>query len=503
MRSSLRSMLVAIALGAGVLLPIGLGCQSTKPAQERDVARSGERYFPTGDRATSSVVLRQFTPREIRVGQEYDSTIEVENLTSGMLQNVSVNLENMSNVQLVSSAPMAMRGEEGDLSWLIAELPAKGTRTIKMRAKPTTPGIASNCLSVSFANILCASSTVVQPALVLEKRATPELCGTCEEIKLTYIVRNTGTGVAERVTIKDTLPAGLLAVDGRSTIELDAGDLAAGAEKTFTVETNAAKRGRYSSSATATSIGGLTARSADPATVVKQPVFAFSCDANNRVYLGRDLDYRITVRNIGDCAADNTTIRAELPAGASYLSADNSGRLEGRAALWNISSLPAGQAVTVTMRIRPAGVGVARVEATANAACAASVSTTCATTVEGVPAILLEVIDTVDPVAVGTETVFVVTATNQGSSDDTNVKVVATLPPTMEFISGSGATPVTAVGQTVTLSPVAKIAPGANAQWRIVVKAKGVADARSRWEMTSDQFKAPIIETESSNLYQP
>ena len=65
-------MLVAIALGAGVLLPIGLGCQSTKPAQERDVARSGERYFPTGDRATSSVVLRQFTPREIRVGQEYD-----------------------------------------------------------------------------------------------------------------------------------------------------------------------------------------------------------------------------------------------------------------------------------------------------------------------------------------------------------------------------------------------------------------------------------------------
>jgi hypothetical protein len=62
---------------------------------------------------------------------------------------------------------------------------------------------------------------------------------------------------------------------------------------------------------------------------------------------------------------------------------------------------------------------------------------------------------------------------------------------------------VTAVGQTVTLSSVAKIAPGANAQWRIVVKAKGVADARSRWELTSDQFKAPIIETESSNLYQP
>jgi uncharacterized repeat protein (TIGR01451 family) len=121
----------------------------------------------------------------------------------------------------------------------------------------------------------------------------------------------------------------------------------------------------------------------------------------------------------------------------------------------------------------------------------------------GVPAILLEVVDTVDPIEVGDETTFVLMVTNQGSSDDTNVKIVGTLPPTFEFISGSGATPVTASGQTVSISPVGKLAPGANAQWRIVVKAKGVADARSRWELTSDQFKSPIIETESSNLYAP
>jgi uncharacterized repeat protein (TIGR01451 family) len=356
---------------------------------------------------------------------------------------------------------------------------------------------------VSFANILCASSTVVQPSLVLEKRATPEACGTCEEIKLTYVVRNAGTGTAERVVIRDALPAGLLANDGRSTIEIDAGDLAAGVEKTFNVSANAEKRGRYSSSASATSAAGLSARSADPATIVKQPVFAFSCDANNRVFLGRDLDYRITVRNIGDCAAHNAIIRAELPGGANYLSADNSGVLEGRNAVWNIANLPAGQATTVTMRIRPAGVGVARVEATAMSPCAATVSTTCATEVVGVPAILLEIVDTVDPIEVGDETTFVLMVTNQGSSDDTNVKIVGTLPPTFEFISGSGATPVTASGQTVSISPVGKLAPGANAQWRIVVKAKGVADARSRWELTSDQFKSPIIETESSNLYAP
>jgi len=32
--------------------------------------------------------------------------------------------------------------------------------------------------------------------------------------------------------------------------------------------------------------------------------------------------------------------------------------------------------------------------------------------------------------------------------------------------------------------------------------APGAADARSRWEMTSEQFRTPIIETESTNLYE-
>lgn len=504
MTRSSRLVLVFAAVAAASALALLAGCETAKkPAEPTEVARGNERYFPTGDRTTSSVLLRQFSPSEIRVGQEYDSTIEVVNLTNGTLRNVSVNLESLANTQYISATPAATRSESGDLSWLIADIPAAGMREIKLRAKAVAPGVASNCLTVGFANMLCASSTVVQPSLVLEKRATPEVCGTCEQIKFTYLVKNAGTGTAEGVMIKDALPTGLTTADGKSTVEISAGDLAEGAEKSFNIAVQASKRGRYSSSATATSTAGLSTRSSDPATVVKQPVFAFSCDANNRVFLGRDLDYRITVRNIGDCAATGTTIKALVPPGASYLSADNSGRLEGGYAVWNMTSLNAGQAVTVTMRVRPSSVGLARVDATASAACAAPVTTNCATEVVGVPAILLEVVDAVDPISVGSETTFIVTATNQGSSDDTNVKVVATLPAAMEFVSGSGATPVTVSGQTVTMSPVAKLAPGAKAEWRIVVKAKSAADARSRWEMTSDQFKAPIIETESSNLYTP
>jgi uncharacterized repeat protein (TIGR01451 family) len=290
--------------------------------------------------------------------------------------------------------------------------------------------------------------------------------------------------------------------EGRTEVVLDAGDLDAGEERTFTVKAKAGRQGTFASAASASSDSGLMARSDDPETVVRQPQLAFSCDANNRVFLGRDLSYRVTVRNIGQCDATGTVVRATVPAGSKFISADGAGRLDGSNVVWDLDRLPAGKASTLSMKVRPAGIGTATVAASASARCVPTANTECATEVAGIPAILLEVVDTVDPVEVGTETTFNVVVTNQGSTADGSVKVVGTLPDSLQFVSGSGATAVSGSGQTVTLAPLASLAPGARAEWRIVVKAKAAADARSRWEMTSDHFRTPVIETESSNLYE-
>lgn len=481
------------------------GCQSSPPVQPEPsspgAVAASERFFPTGEFTTSAILLRQYSPSEVRVGQEYEGSIDVKNLTDVDLQNVAVNLDNLSNVEFLSAIPEWTR-KNGEVTWILPVLPASGTQVIRFRAKANAAGWASNCLSVTYANKLCATTSVVEPALQLSKSATPEVCGTCSEILLTYAVRNSGTGTADNVMIKDELPEGMALRDGRTTVELKVGNLSAGIEKIFNVTATAKRQGTFASSAYARSDSGLTARSESASTTVQQPALAFSCDANNRVFLGRDLDYRITVRNIGDCEATGVVIKAPVPSGSTFLSADATGRLENGGVVWRMDSLPAGRAATVTMAIRPSAVGMARTTATASASCVPPASTECATEIAGIPAILLEVVDTVDPVEVGSDTTFVVTATNQGSSPDSNVKVVATLPSSMEFVSGSGATTVTSAGQVVTMSSVSSLAPGARAEWRIVVKAKSAQDARSRWEMTSDQFRVPIIETESSNLYE-
>jgi uncharacterized repeat protein (TIGR01451 family) len=236
--------------------------------------------------------------------------------------------------------------------------------------------------------------------------------------------------------------------------------------------------------------------------VVRQPALAFSCDANNRVFVGRDLDYRLTVRNVGQCDAADTVLKAAIPNGARFVSADGNGKLEGSNVVWDLSTLPAGRAQTVRMNIRPSGIGAAKVRASAAAQCVSTVNTECSTEVSGVPAILLEVIDMVDPIEVGQDVTFSVVVTNQGSSQDSNVKVAATLPPSLQFVSGTGATAVSGSGQTVTIAPIATLAPGARVEWKVVAKAKSAADARSRWELSSDQFRSAISETESTTLYQ-
>jgi uncharacterized repeat protein (TIGR01451 family) len=500
-RNSLATALLApLATCAALLLP---ACDSAgqKTASTEDGRTWTELAFPTGDRSTSAILVRQTGPREPVVGRECSYTIDVTNLTSGTLRNVRVNVDDLSNVQFVSSQPEHLPGTNGDISWVLSDLPPHGTRSIRIRAKPVAEGTTSNCLSASYANTLCTTATAVAPSLDISKTATPEVCGACNDIRITYTVRNPGSGTAEGVVISDTFPEGLRTADGKSRLSLDAGDLPPGGERTFTVSAKAEHGGKYASAATVTSESGIDARTTEVLTVVKEPTLAFSCDANNRAFLGRDLAYRITVKNTGQCDASGATVRATVPEGCRFVSADGSSKQEGRAVTWNLERLLPGRSATVTMNLHPSAVGEAKVTAAAWADCVPSTATECMTEVVGIPAILLEVVDTVDPVEVGTETSFDIAVTNQGSSADGKVTVVGTLPASMEFVSGRGATAVSCSGQVVSIAPLGTLAPGARAEWRIVVRAKSAADARSRWEMTSEQFKVPVVETESSNLY--
>jgi uncharacterized repeat protein (TIGR01451 family) len=75
-------------------------------------------------------------------------------------------------------------------------------------------------------------------------------------------------------------------------------------------------------------------------------------DAGVPVGPGSNIDYTITLRNIGQVAATGVTITDPTPANTSFVSADTAGVNSGGATTWSGLSLPAGGSLSVHLRVQ-------------------------------------------------------------------------------------------------------------------------------------------------------
>ena len=124
------------------------------------------------------------------------------------------------------------------------------------------------------------------------------------------------------------------------------------------------------------------------------------------------------------------------------------------------------------------------------------------TKVEGIATLLLEVTDKPDPVEVGTQTTYSIVVTNQGTANATNIKIAATVPDGMVYVSSTGSTGrLVVVGKLVSFNPVPTLKPKGNLTFTVTVKGTEAGDHRFRVEMNADQLTSPFLEEESTKLY--
>ena len=143
------------------------------------------------------------------------------------------------------------------------------------------------------------------------------------------------------------------------------------------------------------------------------------------------------------------------------------------------------------------------VTSTATAYCAETVTDSAKTSVSGIAASRLEVVDLEDPIEVGGETTYLITVTNQGSAADTNVRVACLLDDKVQYVTSAGTTPSSVMGKTVSFMPIRSLEPKAKATWRVVVRGSQAADVRFRVTMQSDKQTLPVEHTEVTHIYQP
>jgi uncharacterized repeat protein (TIGR01451 family) len=192
-----------------------------------------------------------------------------------------------------------------------------------------------------------------------------------------------------------------------------------------------------------------------------------------------------------------------LPAGTTLVSASNGGALVGNKVTWNLGNIAPGGSAAVTLTVMPTVMGTLRNSATVNAYCCGSATASAETRIEGIPAVLLEVVDDPDPIEVGSEIVYTIRVTNQGSADGTNIRIEAMCEDGQQYVSSTGATRSSAApgASTISFDPLAVLAPKASATWTLRVRATSEGDKRFRVSMNTDQLGRPVEESESSNFY--
>jgi len=216
-------------------------------------------------------------------------------------------------------------------------------------------------------------------------------------------------------------------------------------------------------------------------------------------YLGRNATFEITVTNRGDAAAQNVVVTDVISGGVQFLSADNGGVREGANLVWRLGTLDAGQSRQLSATFRCDQIGAVRNTATVTY-CAES-QASCAMEVKGIPAILLECVDDPDPIELNSSLTYTITVTNQGTAIGTGIVIKCTLPAEQEYVSSTGPTQATSAGKDVTYATLATLAAGANTVYKVTVKGIGVGDVRFRVELNSDQITSPVMETESTHIY--
>lgn len=216
-------------------------------------------------------------------------------------------------------------------------------------------------------------------------------------------------------------------------------------------------------------------------------------------FLGREATFEITVTNRGTGPANNVVVTDTIQGGIEFRAADNSGTREGNNIVWRVGTLGAGETRTLKSTFLCNQIGTIR--NTARATYCVELVDSCQMEVKGIPAILLECVDSPDPVEIGTNTTYTITVTNQGSAVDSNIVIACTLPNEEEYVNATGPTAPTNQGKSITFAPVPTLAPSANVVFKVTVKGTAAGDVRFRVQMKSDQIDEPVMETEATRIY--
>ncbi len=455
---------------------------------------------PTG-RQEPGVSIEWIGPPVAKVGQPVTYQIVVKNISNCPVQQVVVRNRVPPGITVNATEPRALN--DGNLLiWDLGTMQPHQEKRLDLQVLAEAKGDIATHAWVTFTGMSVARLKIREPKLTL-KASAPEKVLLGDTATVTLTVTNPGDGSADHVKIKAMLPEGLEHTRGK-TIDFDLGNLGPNESRSVQLVCATKTGGEHKTEAVATAEGNLMAKD-DASVEVVSPKIEIAMNGPRLRYLDRHATYILKVSNGGSAPANNVTITDHLPQGFKFVSATDGGRhdFSTRAVSWFVGDLTPGQSREVKVELVAVNTGEHKHKATAVAARGLKAETDYLTRVEGLPALLMELVDLDDPVEVGSDTSYEVRVTNTGSKTETNLVLICTIPDRMEFkdAQAQGGIRYRVESKDVIFEPLPKLAPRADAVYRINVRGIAPGDLRFKARITADGLTNPVHKEESTKVY--
>lgn len=465
-----------------------------------DAVPTATNENPTG-RQEPAVSIEWIGPPTAKLGQPVTYQIIVKNISSSAVNQVVVRNRLPAGVTVSATEPKAV-SDGNTLIWDLGTLQPRQEKRLDLKLLPESKGDLACQATVTLTGSSTARLRVREPKLLL-KASSPEKIVLGDMATVTLTVTNPGDGTADRVKIKATLSEGLENARGK-TIDFDIGDLAPKETRSVQLVCSTKAGGEQKCDAVAIAEGNLTSQ--DAATVeVVLPQVDLAVTGPRLRYLDRRATYVFKITNPGSAPANNVTISDQIPQGFKFVTASDGGRHDftTRTVSWFLGDLPPGQSREVNLEVVAVNTGEHKHKITVTAARGLKTEAEAATRVEGLSALLMELIDLDDPVEVGADTSYEIHVTNTGSKTETNLQLVCTIPDKMEFRGAKcpAGCRFHMEGKDVVFEALPKLAPRADAFYRVSVRGMAAGDLRFRARIKADGLTEPVLKEESTKVY--
>lgn len=456
-------------------------------------------YVRTYENQTPSLTVDWVTPETILMGSPGDFELVLRNRGLVAIEQVMIEKVLPAGFMLIKSTPEPQDGLEKP-SWSLPALAPNEEARISLRLKPVKAGPATSEARVTFTTASATKFNVVEPKLKLTADA-PESVIVGNQAILNIVVENPGSGPTTNTVLNVAFADGLVPVARSTTYEI--GTLNAGESRSVRVLANVAKLGDHACNIVCTADNGLRAQQPKKIRGLGA-VLAMSIDGPTFRYVNRPATFQVHVRNNGTAPAENVHVRCAVPNSFAFMDAKDFGKFDAasKTVNWYLDQIPAGGQTVLTCDMRALDRGKFPIIAGAQAERGLRASASHDTRVEGIAAILLEVVDIDDPVEVGAETAYQILVTNQGTDFATNIKLEVNIPEGMIVNDVKGPSNGAINKNVITFQPIPKLAPRADAIFRIFVRGTKPGDYRLSVNVQSDTLKSPVTEEESTKIYQ-